>query len=393
MAMGFAGIDYYALDELLTEDELFVRKSVREWVERRLMPMITKAWEDGHFPAELVPEMAELGLLGSTLPTEYGCPGIGPVAYGLAMQELERCDSGIRSFASVQGALAMYPIFSFGSEEQRRRWLPPMAKGEVIGCFGLTEADGGSNPAAMRTRATRQGDGYLLNGAKMWITNGSIADLAVVWAKLEQDGRDVIRGFVVEKGMAGFRAPEIKHKLSLRASVTSELVLEDVLVPETSLLPGVSGLRGPFSCLTQARYGIAWGALGAAMSCFEEARDFAVSRQSFGGPIASKQIVQEKLVWMVSEITKCQLLCWRLGRLMAEDKATHQQVSLAKRDAVWMALQAARLGRDILGANGIVADYQAMRHCCNLESVYTYEGTHDIHTLIVGESITGQRAF
>ena len=391
--MGFQAVDYYAVEELLSEEQRFVRGAVREWVERRLLPIISDCWQQGRFPRELVPELGELGLLGATLPTSYGCAGIDPIAYGLACQELERCDSGIRSFVSVQGALAMYPIFAFGSEEQRRKWLPPMARGEVIGCYGLTEADGGSNPAAMRTRAVRRGDGFVLNGSKMWITNGSIAELAVVWAKLEQDGRDVIRGFLVEAGTPGFSAPEIKRKLSLRASVTSELVLDEVQLPESSLLPGVSGLRGPFSCLTQARYGIAWGALGAAMACYDEAREFASSRQSFGGPIAGKQLVQHKLVWMVAEITKCQLLCWRLGRLKAEDRATHQQVSLAKRECVAMALGVARLGRDILGAGGITADYQCMRHACNLESVYTYEGTNDIHTLVVGEELTGVRAY
>jgi glutaryl-CoA dehydrogenase len=391
--MGFQAVDYYAVEELLSEEQRFVRGAVREWVERRLLPSIGDCWQQGRFPRELVPELGELGLLGATLPTSYGCAGIDPIAYGLACQELERCDSGIRSFVSVQGALAMYPIYAFGSEQQRQRWLPPMARGEVIGCYGLTEADGGSNPAAMRTRAVRQGDGFVLNGSKMWITNGSIADLAVVWAKLEQDGRDVIRGFLVPAGTPGFSAPEIKRKLSLRASVTSELVFDEVKLPESSLLPGVSGLRGPFSCLTQARYGIAWGALGAAMACYDEARDFASTRQSFGGPIAGKQLVQHKLVWMVAEITKCQLLCWRLGRLKAEDRATHQQVSLAKRECVAMALGVARLGRDILGAGGITADYQCMRHACNLESVYTYEGTNDIHTLVVGEELTGVRAY
>jgi glutaryl-CoA dehydrogenase len=391
--MGYQAVDYYAVEELLSEEQRFVRGAVREWVERRLLPIIGDCWQQGRFPRELVPELGELGLLGATLPTSYGCAGIDPIAYGLACQELERCDSGIRSFVSVQGALAMYPIYAFGSEEQRQRWLPPMARGEVIGCYGLTEADGGSNPAAMRTRAVRQGDGFVLNGSKMWITNGSIADLAVVWAKLEQDGRDVIRGFLVPAGTPGFSAPEIKRKLSLRASVTSELVFDEVKLPESSLLPGVSGLRGPFSCLTQARYGIAWGALGAAMACYDEARDFASTRQSFGGPIAGKQLVQHKLVWMVAELTKCQLLCWRLGRLKAEDRASHQQVSLAKRECVAMALGVARLGRDILGAGGITADYQCMRHACNLESVYTYEGTNDIHTLVVGEELTGVRAY
>jgi glutaryl-CoA dehydrogenase len=391
--MAFKGVDYYAIEELFAEEEILVRDTVREWVERRAMPIIGQCFEEARFPRELVPELAQLGLLGATLPQEYDCAGINAVAYGLALQELERCDSGIRSFVSVQGALSMYPIFAFGTEDQRRRWLPPMARGEVIGCYGLTEADGGSDPAAMRTRAVREGDGFRLSGAKMWITNGSIADIAVVWAKIEEDGRDTIRGFLVERGTPGFSAPEIKRKHSLRASVTSELVFDDVALPPSSLLPGVRGLRGPFACLTQARYGIAWGGVGAAMACLEEAREFAASRRSFGAPIARKQLVQAKLVSMLAEITKCQLLCWRLGRLKDAQRVEHQQVSLAKRECVALALSSARLARDILGANGITAEYQAMRHLCNLESVITYEGTHDIHTLIVGESITGERAF
>jgi glutaryl-CoA dehydrogenase len=391
--MPFHAIDYYAVDELLTDEERQVRDAVRDWVDARAMPLIDDCWEQARFPTELVPELGALGLLGPTVPVENGGAGVNAVCYGLAMQELERCDSGLRSFASVQSSLAMYPICEFGSPEQRQRWLPRMAKGELIGCFGLTEADGGSNPGAMRTRAVRDGDGYRLNGAKMWITNGNIADLAVVWAKLDVDGSDVVRGFVVERGTPGFTAREIHHKLSLRASVTSELIFDDAMVPAGNLLPGVRGLRGPLSCLTQARYGIAWGAIGAAMACFDEARQFAATRPTMGGPIASKQIVQQKLVAMVSEITKAQLLCWRLGRLQDAGRATNQQVSLAKRDAVAMALEVARTGRDILGASGITREYQAMRHMCNLESVYTYEGTHDIHTLVVGEDITGERAY
>jgi glutaryl-CoA dehydrogenase len=391
--MSFQPIDYYAVEDLLSDEERQVRRAVRTWVDERAMPLIASCWEQGRFPTELVGELGALGVLGPTIPAEHGGAGVNAVCYGLAMQELERCDSGLRSFASVQSSLAMYPIYEFGSPEQRQRWLPRMAKGELIGCYGLTEADGGSNPGAMRTRAVREGDGFRLNGAKMWITNGNIADLAVVWAKLDEGGREVVRGFVVERGTPGFSAREIRHKLSLRASVTSELVLEEVLVPSGHLLGGVSGLRGPFSCLSQARYGIAWGAIGAAMACFDEARQFATSRPTIGGTIASKQLVQQKLVWMVSEITKTQLLCWRLGRLKDEGRATHQQISLAKREAVAMALGVARLARDILGANGITGDYQAMRHLCNLESVYTYEGTHDIHTLVVGEEITGTRAY
>jgi glutaryl-CoA dehydrogenase len=391
--MGFDGVDFYAVEDLLTEEEILVRNTVRTWVEDKLMPIIGEYYEAGRFPEHLIPEMAGLGLLGATLPEEYGCAGISEVAYGLALQELERCDSGIRSFVSVQGALCMVPILSFGTEAQRRAWLPPMARGEVVGCFGLTEADGGSDPGAMRTRAVPQGDGYLLNGSKMWITNGSIADLSIVWAKVREGEHDVVRGFLVERGTPGFRAPEVQHKYSLRASVTSELVFEDVLLPAESLLPGARGLKTALSCLTHARYGIAWGAVGAAMACYTEALRFVSERVSFGAPLAAKQLVQQKLAFMLAEITKAQLLCWRLGRLLDEGKGTPAQVSLAKRECVSMALQTARLARDMLGAGGITAEYQAMRHLCNLESVYTYEGAHDIQTLILGEAITGQRAY
>jgi glutaryl-CoA dehydrogenase len=311
------------------------------------------------------------------------------------MQELERCDSGIRSFASVQGSLAMYAIFAFGTEEQRQRWLPAMARGELIGCFGLTEEQGGSDPGgAMRTRATPDGDGgYLLSGSKMWITNGTQAGLAIVWAITHEQDRKQMRGFVVERGFEGFSALPIHNKFSMRASDTAELVLEEVRVPASHVLPEARGIKAPLSCLTEARFGIAWGALGAAMACYEEALAFTTGRSTFGAPIGGKQLVQEKLVWMLTEITKCQLLCWRLGRLKDLGQATPAQVSMAKRDCVSMALRTARQARDILGASGITADFQAMRHMCNLESVSTYEGTHDIHTLIVGEEITGQRAF
>jgi glutaryl-CoA dehydrogenase len=333
--------------------------------------------------------MAAMGLLGSNL-HGYGCAGLNAVAYGLIMQELERGDSGLRSFVSVQGALCMYPIFSFGSEEQKERWLPAMAKGQAVGCFGLTEPDAGSDPAAMRTRAVRKGDRYVLNGAKAWITNGSIADVGVVWAKTEDDA---IRGFLVERGTPGFSARDHAGKFSLRASVTSELVFEDCAVPAAGLLPGASGLKSALQCLNQARYGIAWGGVGSAQAVFEEALAYARDRVVFGKPIAASQIQQQKLVWMASEITKGQLLALRLGRLKDEGKVTPAQISLGKRNNIWVARECARLAREILGASGITDEYQAGRHLCNIESVYTYEGTHDIHTLILGEALTGHSAF
>jgi glutaryl-CoA dehydrogenase len=390
----FPGVDFYDVDTLLTPEERQVRDLVRDWVEERFLPLVEEAYEEARFPAEVIPELAEMGLLGSTLPEEYGCAGLGAVAYGLAMQELERGDSGLRSFASVQGSLAMYPIHAYGSEEQRRRWLPPMARGEVIGCFGLTEPDYGSNPAGMITRAARTRDGYLLNGAKMWITNGTIADLAVVWAKLKgDDGRDEIRGFLVEKGTQGYTAPEQKRKHSLRASVTSELVLQDVHVPESHVLPDARGLKAPLSCLWQARYGIAWGVVGAAMACFHSAAEYSKTRIQFDRPIGQFQLVQAELADMLTEITKAQLLCVQLGRLKEKGQARPEQVSLAKRGNCEIALDVARRARDVLGANGITAEYPVMRHLCNLESVKTYEGTHSIHTLVLGEAITGLPAF
>ena len=387
--------DYYDIDELLLPEERLIRDSVARWVADRLQPRIGELWQAGTFPEELIPEMAELGLLGAHLPTEYDCAGASATSYGLIMQELERCDSGIRSFASVQGSLCMFPIHAFGSEEQRQRWLPKMARGEVVGCFGLTEPDSGSDPGGMmRTRAVPDSGGYILNGSKMWITNGTMAHLALVWARVaEGDGEETIRGFLVERGTPGFSSLPIKNKYSLRASDTSELVLEDVRLPAEAMLPGVRGLRGPLSCLNEARFGIAWGALGAAAACYQEALDFALERRSFGGAIAGKQLVQDKLVWILSELTRGQLLCWRLGRLKEAGKVTAAQVSLAKRTCVHTALTAARLAREVLGASGITGEYQAMRHLCNLESVFTYEGTHDIHTLIVGHDITGERAF
>lgn len=389
MPQRYQAIDYYKLDDLLAPEQRMARDTVREWVGERVLPVIAQHYQAGTFPLHLVPEMAKLGLFGSTLPEEYGCAGLDNVAAGLIMQELERGDSALRSFASVQSSLVMFPIHAYGSEEQKRRWLPRLAAGTAIGCYGLTEPDAGSDPGSMKTRAIPHGREWILNGAKMWITNGSIADVAVVWAKTPEG----IQGFLVEKGTKGFSAPEMKGKLSLRASVTSELVFEDCAVPEENRLPGVVGLRGPLSCLNQARYGIAWGAVGAAMACYDEALGYAKSRIMFEGPIARFQLVQDKLVWMVNEITKAQLMVWRLGKLKDQGVLRHQQVSLAKMNCVSMARECARMARDILGANGILDEYQAMRHMHNLESVYTYEGTHDIHKLVVGADVTGFEAF
>lgn len=385
----YQGVDYYNLDDLLSEDEILVRNTVREFVDDNVLPEIERHYEAGTFSMELIPKMAGIGLFGPTLPQRYGCAELNNVAYGLMMQELERGDSGVRSFASVQSGLVMYPIFTFGTEQQKDEWLPKLASGEKIGCFGLTEPDFGSNPGGMITRAERKNGGYVLNGAKMWITNGTIADVAVVWAKLEGE----IRGFLVEKGTKGFTAPEMKGKHSLRASVTSELVFQDCLIPETNLLPASGGLKSPLMCLTQARYGIAWGALGSAMACYDTALSYAKSRIQFGKPIAGFQMTQEKLVHMLTEITKGQLLCLQLGRLKDQGKAKFNQVSMAKRNNVYHALEIARMAREILGANGILNEYPVMRHAANLESVKTYEGTHEMHTLIIGEDITGIGAF
>jgi glutaryl-CoA dehydrogenase len=391
----FTGVDYFDLDSLLSEEERMIRDTVREWVGDSLLPVIEEAYVERRFPRELIPQMAELGIYGANLPEEYGCAGLNNVAYGLIMQELERGDSGVRSFASVQGALCMYPIHAFGSEEQKREYLPRMAQGEVIGCFGLTEPDFGSNPAGMITRATRDGDGWVLNGAKMWITNGSTADIAIVWAKTGAlDDPSSIRGFIVPTDTPGLTARDQKGKLSLLASDTSELSLQDVRVPESALLPESGGLKSPLMCLTQARYGITWGAVGAAMACYAEALAYAGERVQFGDrPIAATQIQQVRLVEMLTEITKAQLLCLQLGRLKDSGRMRPQQVSLAKRNNVDMAANVAREARRLLGANGILVEYQAMRHMANLESVYTYEGTHDIHALIVGQDITGEPAF
>jgi glutaryl-CoA dehydrogenase len=384
----FRGVDYYEIEELLTEQERMVRDTARAFVDEEVLPVIRAHHRAGTFPTGLIQKMGALGFFGANL-TGYGCAGINNVAYGLLMQELERGDSAIRSCASVQGALVMYPIHTFGSEAQKERWLSKLASGKVVGCFGLTEPDHGSDPAGMTTRAVKVRDGFLLNGAKMWITNGTLADVAVVWAKLDGE----VCGFLVEKGTSGFRAPEIEGKFSFRASVTSELIFEDCLIPETNLLPQAQGLRAALMCLTQARYGIAWGAVGAAMACYDTALTYAKSRIQFGKPIASFQLVQDKLVTMLTEITKAQLLCLRLGRLKDAERLRAAQVSLAKRNNVASALNIARLARDMLGAAGIVDEYPVIRHLLNLETVKTYEGTHDIHTLILGRDITGLSAF
>ncbi len=392
--MSFQGVDFYDVDSLLTEDERAVRDTVRRWVDDEVVPIIGEHYVRGKFPMQLVPQMAELGFFGANLPAEYGCAELNNVAYGLIMQELERGDSGVRSFASVQGALVMYPIFAFGSDQQKRKWLPKMASGEVIGCFGLTEPDYGSNPGGLITTARDDGDCWVLNGAKMWITNGSTAHAAIIWAKTGTlDDADSIRGFIVPTDSTGFSAKDQEGKLSLRASDTSELVLEDVRVPKDAILPRSHGLRSPLKCLTQARYGIAWGGVGAAMACYDEAVTYARSRVMFDRPIGGFQLQQARLAEMLSEITKAQLLCVQLGRLKDKGTMTPQQVSLAKRNNVNMAAECARETRRLLGANGILAEYQAMRHLANLESVYTYEGTHDMHTLILGQEITGLNAF
>jgi glutaryl-CoA dehydrogenase len=385
----FNGVDFVRIDDLFTDEEKTNRQAVRDWVEDKYLPIVEHNYEAATFPMDIIPQIAELGVLGANLPQEYGCAGIGDVAYGLAMQELERGDSGLRSFVSVQGALVMYPIFAYGSEEQRKHWLPKLAAGEKIGCFGLTEPDFGSNPAGMRTVAKRDGNDWILNGAKSWITNGSIADVAVVWAKVG-DENGPVRGFLVERGMKGFTAPEHRMKMSLRASVTSQLVFEDVRVPAASVLPGVEGLKGPLSCLTQARYGISWGGLGSAMATYTCALDYAKSRKQFKDrPIASHQLVQAKFAFMITEITKGQLLALRLGRMKDAGTMKPEHVSMVKRNNVWVARECAKLAREILGANGIVGEYPVFRHLANIESVFTYEGTHDIHTLVLGQAVTG----
>jgi glutaryl-CoA dehydrogenase len=397
MAFKFQGVDFIQFDNLLSDDELIVRASTRDFVEDNLIPIIEQCNRDGRFPRELVRPMGELGFFGATL-EGYGCAGVNNVQYGLLMQELERGDSGIRSFVSVQSALVMYPIYTFGSDQQKDLWLPKMATGEKLGCFGLTEPDFGSNPSGMRTRARKDGDSYVLNGEKMWITSGSIADVAVIWAKLEEPGVAAdnwrIRGFLVETDRPGFSAHDVHGKWSLRASVTSGLSMQDVRIPAENMLPKSDGLKSPLMCLSQARYGIGWGAIGAAMACYDTALQYAKERKQFRDqPIASHQLVQNKLTWMITEITKAQLLSLQLGRLKDQGKIAFQHISMAKKNNVWMALECARMARDILGAAGIADDYPIMRHMMNLESVKTYEGTDDIHSLIIGQSITGIAAY
>ena len=388
--MKLSCMDFLGISEHFTEEEMMVQKMANEFVSKEVMPIIEENYKKGTFPKELISKISKQGFLGCNLPTEYGCGGMSSTAYGLICQELERADSGVRSFVSVQGSLVMYPIYTYGSEEQRKKWLPKMAKGEVIGCFGLTEPNFGSNPSGMLTNAKKVDGGYILNGSKMWITNGSIADVAVVWAK---DEAGVVKGFLVEKEFDGFSSPIMEGKWSLRASITSELVLDNVFVPEENLLPNVEGLKGPLGCLNQARYGIGWGAIGAAMNLYEVALNYSKDRQQFGKPIAGFQLIQEKLVWMFNEITKGQLIAMQVGRNKDNKTLKHSQVSLIKRNNVWVARECAKLAREILGANGVTSDYPIMRHMMNIESVYTYEGTHEMHTLILGHEITGLQAF
>jgi glutaryl-CoA dehydrogenase len=385
----FPGVDYLRIDSLFTEQELLVRDTARRFVDERVLPLIRDCYRDARFPKELIPEMARLGFLGANL-EGYGCAGMSNVEYGLIMQELERGDSGLRSFVSVQGALVMYPILTFGSEEQKKRWLPRLQAGDAIGCFGLTEPGFGSNPAGMLSRARRDGGGWILSGEKTWITNGSVADIAVVWARAEEG----IRGFLVERGTPGFSTSEIHGKLSMRASVTSSLKFDDCRVPESAVLPGAKGLKAALSCLTQARYGIGWGVLGAAMDCYETARAYTVTRKQFDDrPIASHQLVQAKLADLITELTKAQLLALQVGRLKDQGHADAAHVSMLKRNNVAMALECARISRDLLGANGIMDEFPIMRHMCNLETVKTYEGTDHIHALVIGERVTGIAAY
>ena len=386
----FPGVDYLDIDSFLTDEEKLARQTARQFVDEQLLPIIEEYNREGKFPLQLVPQLGELGFFGANL-NGYGCAGMSNVEYGLVTQELERGDSGLRSFISVQSGLVMFPIYAFGTDAQKDRWLPPLQQGKAIGCFGLTEPQFGSNPGGMLTRAVKQGDSYILNGEKMWITNGSLADVAVVWAKCEDEK---IRGFLVEKGTPGFKAFDVHGKWSLRASVTSGLAMTDCKIPAENLLPGVVGLRGPFECLNQARYGIGWGAIGAAMACYDSALNYAKQRKQFGNkPIASHQLVQEKLVWMITEISKAQLLALQVGKLKDQNRVHPSQISMLKMNNVGIALKTARMARDILGANGIVDDYPIMRHMNNLESVFTYEGTNDIHKLIIGERITGVAAY
>jgi len=387
--MAFHGVDYLSIDSLFNEEELLVRQTARQFVDDRVLPAIRDCYRDARFPCDLVPEMGRLGFFGANL-DGYGCAGMSNMEYGLIMQELERGDSGLRSFVSVQGALVMYPIHAYGSEEQKQEWLPRLQSGQAVGCFGLTEPDFGSNPAGMRTRARRDGGDWILNGEKTWITNGTLADVAIVWARAEEG----IRGFLVARGTPGFTSSDIHGKWSMRASVTSSLSLADCRVPACAMLPGAKGLKGPLSCLSQARYGIGWGVIGAAMDCYETARQYAILRKQFDDrPIASHQLVQEKLAWMITEITKAQLLAIQVGRLKDEGRVEPAHISMLKKNNVAMALECARLSRDLLGANGITDEYPIMRHLCNLETVKTYEGTDHIHTLVIGERVTGIAAY
>ena len=384
------GPDFYNITDLLTEEELLIQQTAYDFVQTEFMPVINDHYENSTFPMELVPKLGELGFMGSPLPESSGGAGVSNVAYGLILHELERGDSGLRSFASVQGALVMYPIHAYGSDEQKAKWLPELGAGTKIGCFGLTEPNFGSNPGGMATRCKRDGDGWIINGNKMWITNGSLADVSVVWAR-DEDG--LVRGFLLEKGMEGFTTSDIHGKLSLRASITSELSMANVRVPDSARLPNIEGLKGPLGCLTQARYGIAWGMVGCAIDCYNTALDYAKERKQFSKPIGGYQLIQAKLVEMVTRITEAQLLVYRLGRLKDEGKMTFQQVSMAKRNNCVMARDVARVSREILGANGITEDYSPMRHMANIESVYTYEGTHEMHTLILGQDVTGLAAY
>ena len=384
------GPDFYNITDLLTEEELLIQQTAYDFVQTEFMPLINEHFENSTFPMELVPKLGELGFMGSALPESSGGAGVSNVAYGLILHELERGDSGLRSFASVQGALVMYPIHAYGSDEQKAKWLPELGAGTKIGCFGLTEPNFGSNPGGMATRCKRDGDGWVINGNKMWITNGSLADVSVVWAR-DEDG--LVRGFLLEKGMEGFTTSDIHGKLSLRASITSELSMANVRVPDSARLPNIEGLKGPLGCLTQARYGIAWGMVGCAIDCYNTALDYAKERKQFSKPIGGYQLIQAKLVEMVTRITEAQLLVYRLGRLKDEGKMTFQQVSMAKRNNCVMARDVARVSREILGANGITEDYSPMRHMANIESVYTYEGTHEMHTLILGQDVTGLAAY
>jgi glutaryl-CoA dehydrogenase len=384
------GPDFYNITDLLTEEELLIQQTAYDFVQTEFMPVINEHYENSTFPMELVPKLGELGFMGSALPETSGGAGVSNVAYGLILHELERGDSGLRSFASVQGALVMYPIHAYGSDEQKTKWLPELGAGTKIGCFGLTEPNFGSNPGGMATRCKRDGDGWIINGNKMWITNGSLADVSVVWAR-DEDG--LVRGFLLEKGMEGFTTSDIHGKLSLRASITSELSMANVRVPDSARLPNIEGLKGPLGCLTQARYGIAWGMVGCAIDCYNTALDYAKERKQFSKPIGGYQLIQAKLVEMVTRITEAQLLVYRLGRLKDEGKMTFQQVSMAKRNNCVMARDVTRVSREILGANGITEDYSPMRHMANIESVYTYEGTHEMHTLILGQDVTGLAAY